>query len=259
MKNLLSGALASIIIFTCATAEASVGDLINIQFGLTNTTPSYTGEAMYGSAVQTWNLYDANDSVPPLGLTLSTGIASSASVTVNFDTIGVINKSYDRFSGTADDPLMRYYALTYETSAVDFINLDPDATYTLYVYSQQATNARNPQTIVSAGGTTVTLSNPSTGSPLFVNGMNYMAISGVRSDADGNLSISYSPGSSSQIGVLNGIQLLQTSETATDIGAEGGSEGPVPEPSITALLGIGAFFLTRYQLFRKKEDSFLSL
>lgn len=260
MKNLLCGALAAVIIFNCSTAEASVGDLINIQFGLSDTTPSYTGQAMYGDAGQTWNLYDADIDMPPVSLTYASGSASSVAVSVSFNTIGVIKKSSDRFAGTADDPLMRYYALAYETSAVDFINLDTDATYTLYVYSQQAVNAINPETLVTAGGTSVTLSNPSSATPLFVNGYNYTSISDLRSDESGNLSFTYSPGSNSQIGVLNGIQLLQTSASFADVGIEG-DDGPmpVPEPSTTALMSIAALFLARYELFRKKEDESISL
>ncbi|NTU50306.1 MAG: PEP-CTERM sorting domain-containing protein [Desulfobulbaceae bacterium] len=259
MKNLLCRVLPVFIVFNCSTAEASVGDLINIQFGLSDTTPSYTGQAMYGDAGQTWNLYDADIDMPPVSVTYANGSASSAAVTVSFNTIGVINKKYDRFAGTADDPLMRYYALTYETSSVDFINLDPNATYTLYVYSQQAINAVNPETLVSAGGRTVTLSNPSSADPLFISGYNYTSIAELRSDASGNLSFTYSPGSSSQIGALNGIQLLQTS-ASDDVGIDGdGRPTPVPEPSTTVLMSIGALFFARNELFRKKEDESITL
>lgn len=227
--------------------------MINIQFGLSDATPLYTGQAKLGGAGQTWNLYDADDDIPPVSLNYASGTSSAAFVTVEFNTIGVINRAYDRFSGTPDDPLMKYYALSYVPSAVDFIHLTPRATYTLYVYSQQATNAVNPSTIITVSGKNYTLSNPTSTSPKFVSGMNYIAISGVQSDALGNLTFTYSPGNQSQIGVLNGIQLLQTSGSYMIFDAESGS--PIPEPSKAELTIVGIFFVAGSVFFRRSKRS----
>lgn len=68
MKKLWRILTVTVVFSNCSTAFASTGDLINIQFGLSNLTPSYTGQAAQpalGSNPQVWNRYDALDDIPP--------------------------------------------------------------------------------------------------------------------------------------------------------------------------------------------------
>jgi hypothetical protein len=243
MKKISSALFISMLIFNCSLAEAKTGDLINIQFGLSDMTPVYDGPAKCGSYGQLWNLYDANDDVPPVSLKLSNGSSSSAFVTVNFDTIGVINTGRDVFAGTNDDKMMRYYALTGSTATVDFTHLNRFAIYDLYLYSQEAKNTKFPTTTFTVNGMDYTITN-TVNTAEFVYGSNYITITGIQTDASGNLSFAYGPGVNASIGALNGIQLIENS-----------SPEPVPEPSTIALIGVGFVFALAVKKSKRNDEN----
>ena len=242
MKKISSAFFVSMLIFNCSVVEAKTDDLINIQFGLSDMTSVYNGSAMCGSSGQLWNLYDANNDVPPVSLMLSNGDSSSALVTVNFDTIGVINTSRDIFAGTNDDNMMRYYALTGSSATVDFTNLNRFATYDLYLYSQEAKKTKYPSTTFTVNGKDYTITNTSN-TAAFIYGSNYITITGINTDASGCLSFSYGPGVNASIGALNGIQLLETSTLTI-----------VPEPSAIALIGVGSFFALMVKKSKRNDE-----
>jgi hypothetical protein len=243
MKKLYFIAVFAAIIGSSSTAWADTGDLINIRFVPNNAVPAYTGEAVCGLPGQTWNSYDSDNSTPPISLQLANGNASSAFVTVNYDTIASINKKSDLFYGTPDDPLMKYYAQTSNTvtpATVEFTGLDRKATYTLFLYSQKATDSTSPSTTFVVNGSNFTVTNTNT-SAFFISDSNYVEISGVQSDAFGNLSFGFLPGPYATTGALSGIQLLQN------------TIGAVPEPNTVALLGIGGLLLRARTFFQRKK------
>jgi len=242
MKKISSALFVSMLIFNCSIVEAKTGYLINIQFGLSDMTPVYNGSAMCGSNGQLWNLYDANDDVAPVSLMLSNGDFSSVLVTVNFDTIGVINTSRDVFAGTNDDNMMRYYALTGSSATVDFTNLNRFATYDLYLYSQEAKNTKYPTTTFTVNGKDYTITN-TTNTAAFIYGSNYITITGIHTNASGSLSFAYGPGVNASIGALNGIQLIETANITA-----------VPEPSTIALIGVGSFFALVVKKSKRNDE-----
>jgi hypothetical protein len=142
---------------------------------------------------------------------------------------------------------MRYYAQASDKinpSTVNFAGLDRNATYTLCLYSQKATNATSPETTFIVNGSSFTLTNTNASTSV-VSGVNYIQINGVHSDASSNLNFSFLPGPNASTGALNGIQLFQTSGTQLFI---------VPEPACTTLLGIGGLLATARSFFQRKQE-----
>jgi hypothetical protein len=78
----------------------------------------------------------------------------------------------------------------------------------------------------------------------FVYGSNYITITGIQTDASGNLSFAYGPGVNASIGALNGIQLIETS-----------SPEPVPEPSTIALIGVGSVFVLAVKKAKRNDEN----
>lgn len=243
----------------CSAGLASVqAQLIDVQFADNATgdayhgggpavEPTQSGAAVLGSAGDTWNalsgftyssyptggsggpysLVYANGSPSPFTVSSLTFNGSFASDEPNFPSISA-------FNGTPWANLMGAYISVPSESAPGYVSLAglaPSATYNLVLYSAPNAGAGNVRTtLFTVDGNTLSSAWDGTTSTL-VQGVDYVEFTGVKSDAMGNLVITFSGSGSAESGLsaegdFNGFQLEQ-----------------VPEPGTFALTGAGIALL----------------
>ncbi len=230
--------------------------LINVQFADNATgnayggggpavEPTQSGAAVLGSAGDMWNAlsgftyssYPTGGSGGPYSLVYANGSPSAVSVTsLTFNGSNVSNEpnfpSTSAFNGTPWANLMGAYISVPSQTAPGYVSLAglaPSLTYNLVLYS--APNAGEVRSaLFTVNGNTLSTAYNGTTSTL-VQGVDYVEFTGVKSDATGNLVITFSGTGSAESGLnaegdINGFQLEL-----------------VPEPGTFALGGAGMALL----------------
>jgi hypothetical protein len=243
------------VIGTAALASAQV-QLINVQFadnatgdayggGGPTVEPTQSGAVVLGSAGDTWNAlsgftyssYPTGGSGGPYSLVYANGSPSAVSVSSltfngSFASVEPNFPSTSAFTGTPWANLMGAYISVPSQTAPGYVSLaglEPSATYNLVLYS--APNAGEVRSaLFTVDGNTLSTAYNGTTSTL-IQGVDYVEFTGVKSDAIGNLVITFSGTGSAQSGLsaegdFNGFQLEQ-----------------VPEPGTFALAGAGTALL----------------
>ena len=214
--------------------QAGAAELINIQFE--DSGSSFSGAAVDPSLGGTWNQL-TNGSGTSSSLVNSSGVHTSTSISW---TGGGVFSSGNGFSGTSVSNLMTSYLYASDSNSITFSNLKQNTTYSLYIYSQGASDGAGRKLSVggsqiNGGSQTTQAADPSAST--FIAGQNYLTITG-NTDASGTLSFDYGANGTSGGAILNGaseadingIQLMEAS-------------GAVPEPSTYVLMGIGGLMV----------------
>ena len=230
--------------------------LINVQFtdnatgnayggGGPEVEPTQSGAAVLGSAGDMWNAlsgftyssYPTGGSGGPYSLVYANGSPSAVSVSsLTFNGSNVSDEpnwpSYNAFAGTPWADLMgAYISVPSQTTPgyVSLAGLAPSSTYNLVLYS--APNAGEVRSaLFTVNGNTLSTAYNGTASTL-IQGVDYVEFTGIKSDAIGNMVITFSGTGSQESGLnaegdFNGFQLEQ-----------------VPEPGTIALAGAGMALL----------------
>jgi hypothetical protein len=248
MKKIISGLVVLACLMMSNNAQATTGDLINIKmntlaFSLTGVA---TGAQKAGGGY-VWNA-GYTGGVNGLGGTKANLVTSdNRATTVGFaytsDNYAAIGSAFSGFGPTGAPyyNLMRSYFSTIDQHTLTFSGLDANASFNLTVYSQAENNAIPTSLKVSLQGApgpfgSASLAATTPASGVFVNGKNYITITGV-SDATGQLKLNYEPLviNGTNKAVINALQLFQSSPT----------NAPIPEPSTMVLLGIGGLLSAR--------------
>jgi hypothetical protein len=254
--------LVKILGVICSGGLASAqAQLINVQFADNATgnayggggpavEPTQSGAAVLGSAGDTWNAlsaftyssYPTGGSGGPFSLVYANGSPSSvtmSSLTFNGSFVSDAPNfpSISTFNGTPWANLMGAYISVPSQTAPGFVSLtglSPSASYNLVLYNAANASLNGFSTARTTRFTvdSNTLSSAWDGSTsTLVQGVDYVEFSGVKSDAMGNLVITFSGTGSAGSGLsaegdFNGFQLEQ-----------------VPEPGTFGLVGAGIALL----------------
>jgi len=194
---LLLGTALSIAIGSMS-AQADVPS-INIQFG---SGPIYTGSAVIGAGGDQWNHVGSSGA----GMTLFDVTGTVSAVTLTWDSGGNYDFS-SAFNSTAYASLMNGYIYSTLPATITFSGLTPDSAYDLYIYTQADVGNRQ-LTVAVNGGAPVTTSPSDIGANTFIEGQNYLKLSGTV-DGAGQVVINYSPATGEAN--INGMQLVNTS------------------------------------------------
>ena len=191
---------------------------IDVQFA-TGTT--YTGAAVIGSGGDVWNKLSAANG-GPTALNNVGGASSGASITWSSSRLF--------FGATSYANLMRCYLVALQPSAsgtITFAGLTPNASYSLYVYTQgDSATAGRRLTVTPAIGSAVTSTAAVAAQSTFVAGQNYLQAAAT-TDGSGNLAFTYASAASGLEANVNAIQLAPL-----------GSPPPAAVPTLTTFGGI---------------------
>ncbi|TLU81958.1 MAG: PEP-CTERM sorting domain-containing protein [Chlorobium sp.] len=241
MKKIIYLLIAFVMAVSSKPLHAAVGDLINIQVNGS----SYNGEGAVTLGRGTfWNsISGTSEAIPTLFTANYSNVLSPAVITYSADvSTAMASGGVNGFNATPYSTLMDGYMASTTSRNITFTNLDANATYTLYVYSQKENTVPDSLTKTLINGTA--LLNTVNTSNSFISGTNYIATT-VYSNASGALTFSYAPQTinGTNVGVINALQLHQTG---------GSGSAPTPEPASLVLLGVGGLFAARKK-FRKKS------
>ena len=258
MKRIAHLLVITAIVLLNENANAAVNDLTSINFG-----EFYSGFAAEQGLKDEWD---------PTGKSQKGEITLKYAEGVNFSWT---SSGYDDAQGKVrsafgegnNDKLMNsfIYATGKESYDLIFSKLDPNASYDLYVYSQDlnkedlnkedlnkdnALKGNNGEILSVAvnGKKFGTTANTDVATSKFILGQNYLT-GKVETDDSGNLKISYSSGVSDKRAVINGLQLYQLTSTPPlipiDTNQNGAPPAPVPEPASIVLMGVGGLIAAR--------------
>ena len=218
-------------------------ELINIQFRNPTTGYEFSGSAADPALGGKWNQLTTPNGTSSL-VNSSSG-TTGASVTWTGQGVWARPNGFGS-PASGSSALMTSYLYNVGTGSqtITFDNLQHDTTYKLYIYTQpdNSYDAGGRQLTVSVnGGATQTATPSSTTASTYIQGQNYLAVTGT-TNSIGQLQITYNGGG---IGLkneadINGIQLYSA---------------PAPEPSTYVLMGIGGLLVAS---FRLKRDTLLS-
>ena len=198
---------------------------IDVQFA-TGTT--YTGAAVIGSGGDVWNKV-TTASGGPTALNNVGGASSGASIT--WSSSRLFCGAIFGFSSTSYANLMRCYLVALQPSAsgtITFAGLTPNASYSLYVYTQgDSATAGRRLTVTPAIGSAVTSTAAVATQSTFVAGQNYLQVAAT-ADGSGNLAFTYASAASGLEANLNAIQLVPLGS---------------PPPAVPTLTTFGAILL----------------
>ena len=183
-----------------AGVPAAASTLYNVQFA-PSTANRQTGAAVIGASGDYWNMLTAAGTSL---LTNSAGVPSGVSlVWTGSGPFGssIVNPNF----GNGDTNLMDGYMYSLSSGSLSFSSLATNAAFTLYVYSQGDSAATGRRISVTGNGTTVTSAAGVAGTTSFVNGQNYLILSGTTT-AGGTLLLTYTNVSGEAD--INGLQLL---------------------------------------------------
>ncbi|MEI8043306.1 MAG: immunoglobulin domain-containing protein, partial [Verrucomicrobiota bacterium] len=198
-----------------APAAQAVNTLYNIQLVPTWGSAYQSGAALIGSPGDYWN------KISSVGTYSGLATAANVSSSVNFNCTGsgfaggTANPSFG--SGCAN--LMSGYMYNTGSGSMSFANLPVNSPFTLYIYTQGDSTAGGRRTSVTYGSTYVT-SPTVANATSFVNGQNYLVISGTTT-AGGALSLTY--GAYVNEADINGLQLMVTT-TAPSVASQPASQ-----------------------------------
>ena len=241
----------------CSAGLASAqAQLINVQFadnatgdayggGGPTVEPTQSGAVVLGSVGDMWNAlsgftyssYPTGGSGGPYSLVYANGSPSTVAVSsLTFNGSNASNEpnfpSTSSFNGTPWANLMGAYISVPSQNTPGYVSLaglTPSATYNLVCYS--APNAGEVRSaLFTVNGLTLSTAYNGTANTL-IQGVDYVEFTGVKSDATGNLAITFSGTGSAESGLnaegdFNGFQLEQ-----------------VPEPVTFAISGVGTVLL----------------
>jgi hypothetical protein len=232
MKEIIKILFIATFVLMSGTAEAAINDLISINFG-----GNYNnkGAVALSGALDQWDNFTNPVQQVATPLSTATGVSISWNSSGYNDAHGNVNTAFNNGSGN-DNKLMNSYIYTTGAATHDIIlsGLDKNASYKLYIYSQDLLNASNGQILsVNVNNTLLGQTAPSIiSTSTYTAGLNYLT-GNFTTDNSGILDITYSSGAGGTgTAVINGIQLLQTSGSQS-------SPAPVPEPASIVLIGIG--------------------
>jgi hypothetical protein len=233
MKKIISTLIIAAIVMMNGTANAAVNDLISINFG----DPYKDGAVALKGTVDVWDNYTSavqKEAIP---------VESTKSVNISWDSSGYSvtkpeNTAFNNVVGIdkgSVNTLMNSYIYTIdkETHNITLSGLDKNANYALYIYSQDFLDAKNGQMLsVSVNKEMFGQTEPSdVSASSYKSGLNYLTGELTVNDS-GTLNITYSSTKEGTgFAVINGLQLLQTSESVPP--------APVPEPASVFLMGFG--------------------
>lgn len=209
-----------------ATSSAISAAVVNVDINGTGST-NYSGQGAYASSGNFWNGIDPSG---PLNNLSATGSNLKASDGTTVTTIDVsVFSTGEHARGSYSNNLLHDGSVHVSTIAIT--GLDNDKTYDLTFYS----TFDNFQTKFTADGQTEGVSGAATSSPYtetFIEGMTFVTLEGVSTDGSNGINVLVSNTSTGASGAnsftfVTGLQIAVA----------------VPEPSSSALLGLGGLAL----------------